>query len=287
MGRCVYGGIYEPAPDGDPTDSASDVLELVRELGVTIVRYPGGNFVSGYDWEDGIGPREQRPRRLELAWRSIETNQVGTDEFLAWARAAGAQPMLAVNMGTRGLDAARALVEYCNAPRGTEWADRRPVEDPYGVKVWCIGNEMDGPWQIGHKDAVDLRQAGQRGRQGDAAGRPVDRARRVRQLARRGCRRSARGRTPSWTSPGTSPTTSRCTRTSTRRRFETPEAFLAASLRARPDDRHGRRDRRRRRRPQAQPPPRLAQRRRVERLVPDAARGLASARTGRSSTRRR
>jgi alpha-N-arabinofuranosidase len=154
MGRCVYGGIYER--DGDRI--REDVLELVRELGVTIVRYPGGNFVSGYDWEDGIGPREARPRRLELAWRSIETNQVGTDEFLAWAHRAGAQPMLAVNMGTRGLDAARHLVEYCNAPGGTEWADRRPG-DPYGVRVWCIGNEMDGPWQIGHMDAVAYGKA--------------------------------------------------------------------------------------------------------------------------------
>jgi alpha-L-arabinofuranosidase len=155
MGRCVYGGIYEPGhPSADGGGFRGDVLELVRDLGVTIVRYPGGNFVSGYDWEDGIGPRESRPRRLELAWRSIETNQVGTDEFLAWTAAAGAQPMLAVNMGTRGLDAARRLVEYCNAPRGTEWADRRPVDEPYGVRVWCIGNEMDGPWQIGHKDAV-------------------------------------------------------------------------------------------------------------------------------------
>jgi alpha-N-arabinofuranosidase len=155
MGRCVYGGIYDR--DGDRI--REDVLELVRELGVTIVRYPGGNFVSGYDWKDGIGPRSERPRRLELAWRSIETNQVGTDEFLAWARRAGADPMLAVNMGTQGLDAARHLVEYCNAPRGTEWADRRPADDPYGVRVWCIGNEMDGPWQIGHMDAVAYGKA--------------------------------------------------------------------------------------------------------------------------------
>jgi alpha-N-arabinofuranosidase len=158
MGRCVYGGIYEPAGDR----VREDVLELVRDLGVTIVRYPGGNFVSGYDWEDGIGPRSARPRRLELAWRSIETNQVGTDEFLSWVRRAGAEPMLAVNMGTRGLDAARHLVEYCNAPGGTEWADRRRAngrEDPYGVRVWCIGNEMDGPWQIGHMDAVAYGKA--------------------------------------------------------------------------------------------------------------------------------
>jgi alpha-L-arabinofuranosidase len=154
MGRCVYGGIYEPGhPTADAEGFRGDVLELVRELGVTIVRYPGGNFVSGYDWEDGLGPRESRPRRLDLAWRSIETNQVGTDDFLAWARKAGADPMLAVNMGTRGLDAARRLVEYCNAPAGSAWADRRGG-DPHGVRVWCIGNEMDGPWQIGHKDAV-------------------------------------------------------------------------------------------------------------------------------------
>jgi alpha-N-arabinofuranosidase len=155
MGRCVYGGIYER--DGGAI--REDVLELVRELGVTIVRYPGGNFVSGYDWEDGIGPRSARPRRLELAWRSIETNQVGTDEFLTWVRQAAAEPMLAVNMGTRGLDAARHLVEYCNAPRGTDWADRRPADDAYGVPVWCIGNEMDGPWQIGHMDAVAYGKA--------------------------------------------------------------------------------------------------------------------------------
>ena len=154
MGRCVYGGIFEPGhPTAGEDGFRADVLDLVRELGVTIVRYPGGNFVSGYDWEDGIGPRESRPRRLDLAWRSIETNQVGTDDFLAWTRQAGVEPMLAANMGTRGVDAARHLVEYCNAPAGTEWADRRSA-DPYGVRVWCIGNEMDGPWQIGHKDAV-------------------------------------------------------------------------------------------------------------------------------------
>ena len=158
MGRCVYGGIHEPGhATADADGFRGDVLDLVRDLGVTIVRYPGGNFVSGYDWEDGIGPRDARPRRLELAWRSIETNQVGTDEFLAWTGKAGIEPMLAVNMGTRGLDAARRLVEYCNAPGGTEWADRRRDNghaDPYGVRTWCIGNEMDGPWQIGHKDAV-------------------------------------------------------------------------------------------------------------------------------------
>ena len=158
MGRAVYGGIYEPGHETADADGfRGDVLELVQEMGVTIVRYPGGNFVSGYDWEDGVGPKEARPRRLDLAWRTVETNEVGTDEFLAWARKAGIEPMLAVNMGTRGIDAARALVEYCNLPSGTRWADLRRAnghEDPYGVRVWCVGNEMDGPWQIGHKDAV-------------------------------------------------------------------------------------------------------------------------------------
>ncbi len=151
MGRAVYGGIFER--DGERI--RDDVLALVRELGVTIVRYPGGNFVSGYDWEDGVGP--VREPRLDLAWRSLETNKVGTNEFLAWARAAGAEPMLAVNMGTRGVDAARSLVEYCNLPGGSRYADLRRahgVEEPWGVKVWCVGNEMDGPWQIGAKDAV-------------------------------------------------------------------------------------------------------------------------------------
>ena len=154
MGRAVYGGIYEP---GHPTATAGgfrgDVLELVSEMGVTLVRYPGGNFVSAYDWEDGVGP--DRPRRLDLAWHSVEPNTFGTDEFLAWAALAGVQPLLAVNLGTRGIDAARALLEYVNAPRGTKWADMRPREDPYGVKLWCLGNEMDGPWQVGQKTAVE------------------------------------------------------------------------------------------------------------------------------------
>ncbi len=151
MGRAVYGGIY----DRDGARVRDDVLALVRELGVTIVRYPGGNFVSGYDWEDGVGPA--REPRLDLAWRSLETNRVGTNEFLAWAGRAGVEPMLAVNMGTRGVDGARSLVEYCNIAGGSRWADLRRahgVEDPWGVRVWCVGNEMDGPWQIGAKDAV-------------------------------------------------------------------------------------------------------------------------------------
>lgn len=157
LGRAVYGGIYEPGhPDADDAGFRTDVIELIRELNVPIVRYPGGNFVSGYNWEDGIGPQAERPRRLELAWRTIETNQFGTDEFMAWCRKADTEPMMAVNLGSRGLDAARNLLEYCNHPSGTQWSDlrrRHGAPEPYGVKVWCLGNEMDGPWQIGHKTA--------------------------------------------------------------------------------------------------------------------------------------
>ena len=159
MGRAVYGGIYEPGhPSADGDGFRGDVLGLVRELGVSVVRYPGGNFVSGYDWEDGVGPRERRPRRLDLAWHSLEPNEVGTDEFMRWAGRAGVQPMLAVNLGTRGVDAARNLVEYCNAPTGSRFADLRASHghaEPYGVPLWCLGNELDGPWQIGGKTAVE------------------------------------------------------------------------------------------------------------------------------------
>ncbi len=169
MGRAIYGGIYEPGhPTADADGWRHDVIDLVRRLGVTTVRYPGGNFVSGYDWEDGVGPREQRPERHDLAWRSIEPNLVGTDEFVAWSRLAGVEPMLAVNLGTRGAAAARDLVEYCNAPVGTAVADRRAANghaEPYGIRTWCLGNEMDGPWQIGYTSAADYgRRAAEAGR---------------------------------------------------------------------------------------------------------------------------
>ncbi|RAJ66748.1 alpha-N-arabinofuranosidase [Streptomyces sp. Amel2xB2] len=159
MGRCVYTGIYEPEHESaDAHGFRGDVSGLVRELGTGLVRYPGGNFVSGYHWEDGVGPADERPRRLDLAWRSIETNRVGTDEFLGWARRQGVEPMMAVNLGTRGIDAARSLVEYCNIPGGTAWSDlrvRHGVREPHGVRLWCLGNEMDGPWQTGHTTAVE------------------------------------------------------------------------------------------------------------------------------------
>jgi alpha-N-arabinofuranosidase len=157
MGRCVYTGVHEPDhPTADGDGFRGDVAELVGELGPTLVRYPGGNFVSGYRWEDGVGPVADRPRRLDLAWRSIEPNTVGVNEFLGWARRMRMEPMMAVNLGTRGIDAARDLVEYCNHPSGTALSDlraRHGVQQPHGIRLWCLGNELDGPWQIGHKTA--------------------------------------------------------------------------------------------------------------------------------------
>ena len=159
LGRCVYGGLYEPGhPTATKEGFRGDVLELVRELGTTIIRYPGGNFVSGYDWEDGVGPVEDRPKRLELAWLSIEPNTFGTNEFIDWCRQAELEPMLAVNLGTRGPDDARKLLEYCNFPSGTKFSDLRREhgwEKPHDVKFWCLGNEMDGPWQMGAKTAAE------------------------------------------------------------------------------------------------------------------------------------
>lgn len=156
MGRCVYTGIYQPDhPSADEHGFRQDVAELVEELGPTLVRYPGGNFVSNYRWEDGVGPKEERPRRLDLAWRSIETNQVGTDDFLGWCERMGIEPMLAVNLGTRGLQEAVDYLDYVNG-EDTTLAGQRAAngrEEPWNVRLWCLGNEMDGPWQMGHMTA--------------------------------------------------------------------------------------------------------------------------------------
>ncbi|MGO7425755.1 alpha-N-arabinofuranosidase, partial [Rhizobium ruizarguesonis] len=135
-----------------------DVLDLVRELDTPYCRYPGGNFVSAYNWEDGVGPRAERPVRLDLAWRTREANQIGVNEFVDWCKKANTKPMLAVNLGSRGLDAARNFLEYCNHPGGTYWSDLRRKHgwsNPHDVKLWCLGNEMDGPWQVGHKSAYE------------------------------------------------------------------------------------------------------------------------------------
>jgi alpha-N-arabinofuranosidase len=155
LGRAVYGGIYEPGhPQADAQGFRRDVLDLIRQLNVPVVRYPGGNFVSSFNWEDSVGPVERRPRRLDLAWRAVEPNLFGLNEFMAWTKAAGTEAMMALNLGTRGIDAARNLVEYCNHPGGSYWSDLRiahGVQEPHNIKLWCLGNELDGPWQVGQK----------------------------------------------------------------------------------------------------------------------------------------
>lgn len=159
LGRAVYGGIYEPShKTADDMGFRGDVIEMIKELNVPIIRYPGGNFVSGYNWEDGTGDKSKRPKKMELAWQSIETNEVGIDEFQEWARRAGSEIMMAVNLGTRGADDARNLVEYCNSDTDTYYAEMRRkngLEKPFGIKTWCLGNEMDGDWQICHKTAYE------------------------------------------------------------------------------------------------------------------------------------
>ncbi len=155
LGRAVYGGIYEPGhPKADKNGFRQDVIDLIRELDVPVVRYPGGNFVSSFQWEDSVGPAEKRPRRLDLAWKAVEPNLFGLNEFMAWTKHAKTEAMMAINLGTRGIDAASALVEYANHPGGSYWSDLRKshgVKDPHNIKLWCLGNELDGPWQVGQK----------------------------------------------------------------------------------------------------------------------------------------
>ncbi|MGI3784988.1 MAG: alpha-N-arabinofuranosidase [Janthinobacterium lividum] len=159
IGRAVYGGIYEPGhPRADGDGFRSDVLELVRELGVTRVRYPGGNFVSGFRWEDSVGPREDRPRRREMAWHSTETNEIGLHEFHAWTQKAGLELLYALNLGTRDTEAALDLLDYANGAAGSALADQRVrngATEPFDIRTWYLGNEMDGPWQLGHLTATE------------------------------------------------------------------------------------------------------------------------------------
>ncbi len=169
LGRAVYEGIYqENSPFADEQGLRKDVLALVKELRVPIVRYPGGNFVSGYHWEDGVGPKEERPSKVDLAWQVIETNQFGLNEFADWAKKAGSEVMMAVNLGTRGPEDAKNILEYCNFKKGTYYSDLRRkhgYEEPHNIKLWCLGNEMDGPWQMGHKTAKEYgRVAAETGR---------------------------------------------------------------------------------------------------------------------------
>lgn len=165
MGRVIYSGIYEPGhPLSDEDGFRTDVLQLIREMGVTAVRYPGGNFVSNYDWRDGVGPVEMRPRRLNLPWRSVETNEFGINEFMKWSRKANVIPIFAVNLGTKGIENAAEFLEYCNHKEGTFYSDLRKkdgAEKPYQIHTWCLGNEMDGDWQIGHKTAQEYGRLAQ------------------------------------------------------------------------------------------------------------------------------
>jgi len=159
LGRAIYEGIYDPASKlSDSNGFRKDVLAEIKQLGVPIIRYPGGNFVSGYNWLHGVGPKDKRPRALDKAWNSINSNQFGTNEFMAWCKLAGTEPLMGLNLGTGTAEEAAALVEYCNVEKGTKWSDLRRehgIADPYKVKRWCLGNEMDGPWQIGHMSAVE------------------------------------------------------------------------------------------------------------------------------------
>jgi alpha-N-arabinofuranosidase len=159
MGSVIYTGIFQPDhPNADKNGFRRDVLELVKELELGVIRYPGGNFTSGYDWLDTIGPKESRPQKIDLAWRGIEPNTFGIHEFFDWLKETGAEPIFTINLGTKGIDDARNIVEYCNFPKNSYWSDLRRKngsEEPFNVKLWCLGNELDGPWQIGAKSAYD------------------------------------------------------------------------------------------------------------------------------------
>jgi alpha-N-arabinofuranosidase len=159
LGRAVYTGVYEPGSRlADARGFRTDVIAEIKALGVPIMRYPGGNFVSGYNWQDGVGPKDHRPTLLERAWNQLETNQFGTNEFIEWCRLVGTEPLLAFNLGTGTAEQGVAYVEYCNVERGTRWSELRRAhgyEQPHAVKYWCLGNEMDGPWQMGHMPAPE------------------------------------------------------------------------------------------------------------------------------------
>jgi len=165
LGRAVYDGIYQPSsPLSDEQGFRRDALKLIRDINVPIVRYPGGNFVSGYHWEDGIGPKSERQPKLDLAWTVIESNQFGLNEFMDWTKKADTTAMMAVNLGTRGIEDAKNIVEYCNIKKGSYYSDLRRkhgYEEPHDIKLWCLGNEMDGPWQIGHKTAEEYGRLAQ------------------------------------------------------------------------------------------------------------------------------
>ena len=176
LGRAIYTGVYEPGSKlADGRGFRTDVIAEMKALGVPIMRYPGGNFVSGYNWLDGVGPKDKRPTVLERAWNSIETNQFGTNEYIDWCKLVGTEPLLAFNLGTGTPEQGVAYVEYCNVAKGTNWSDLRRehgYEQPHAVKYWCLGNEMDGPWQMGHMTA---REYGRKARDAARQIRVIDR----------------------------------------------------------------------------------------------------------------
>ncbi len=176
LGRAVYTGVYEPdSALANDKGFRTDVLAQVKGLAVPIMRYPGGNFVSGYNWLDGVGPKDQRPTVLERAWNSLETNQFGTNEFIDWCKQVNTEPLLGFNLGTGTPETAVAYVEYCNVDKGTKWSDLRRshgYEQPHNVRYWCLGNEMDGPWQMGHMPA---REYGRKARDSARQIRVIDR----------------------------------------------------------------------------------------------------------------
>jgi alpha-N-arabinofuranosidase len=177
LGRAIYTGVYEPgSPLADANGFRTDVIKEIKGLSVPIMRYPGGNFVSGYNWLDGVGPKKQRQTVIERAWNSLETNQFGTNEFMDWCKLVGTEPLLAFNLGTGTPEMAVALVEYCNVDKGTKWSDLRRshgYEQPHNVRYWCLGNEMDGPWQMGHMPA---REYGRKARDAARQIRVLDRS---------------------------------------------------------------------------------------------------------------
>ena len=163
MHRCIYGGIYDPgSSQADEQGLRLDVVEALRGLGMPVIRYPGGNFVSGYRWRDGVGPVAERPARLDLAWNALESNHFGTNEFLRFCRLLEAEPFLVVNCGDGDLREACDWLDYCNGTRPTAMVKLRQAHgyaEPHRVRYWGIGNEVDGPWQIGHKTAAEYARA--------------------------------------------------------------------------------------------------------------------------------
>ena len=159
LGRAIYEGIYEPNhPSSNSKGYRMDVMETIKDLDMPVIRYPGGNFVSAFNWEDSVGPKKLRPKRIDLAWKTTETNEFGLNEFMDWSKEANTEAMMAINLGSRGVESAVNLVEYCNHPSGSYWSDLRVshgYKEPHNIKMWCLGNEMDGPWQVGHKTAYE------------------------------------------------------------------------------------------------------------------------------------